>query len=280
MADWTQSLQEAIDYIEAHLTDTLDIRAISARAYLSPYYFQRVFHALCSVSVAEYVRNRRMTLAGEALAAGNVRVIDVALQYGYDSPDSFARAFQRFHGVPPSAALRGGVSLRTCAPLKLNLNMEGGSMLEYRIENKPQFSVVGVSRMFNPETSYREIPEFWQEVMRREDVPVCGMFGVCLDENGQDGRFEYVIADLYSPGKDVPPECCVRVIPESTWAVFPCRGALPDALQSVNTRIWSEWLPGSKTWKMAGGYNLEVYTPMAERAEDTYTEIWIPVEKL
>ena len=89
-----------------------------------------------------------------------------------------------------------------------------------------------------------------------------------------------MIADLYSPGKDVPPECCVRVIPESTWAVFPCRGALPDALQSVNTRIWSEWLPGSKTWKMAGGYNLEVYTPMAERPEDTYTEIWIPVEKL
>ena len=279
MGDWTQNLQEAIDFIEAHLTDELDIREIAARAYLSPYYFQRVFHALCSVSVAEYVRNRRMTLAAEALAAGDARVIDVALAYGYDSPDSFARAFQRFHGVSPSAALRGGVSLRTCAPLKLNLSREGGSMLEYRIETKPQFAVVGVSRMFNPETSYREIPVFWQEVMHRADVPVCGTFGVCLDENGQDGEFEYTIADLYRPQCDVPEACRIRVIPANTWAIFPCRGALPDALQSVNTRIWSEWLPGSKTWKMAGSYNLEVYTPMTERPEDTYTEIWVPVER-
>ena len=279
MADWTQSMQEAIDYIEAHLTDELDIRAIAARAYLSPYYFQRVFHALCSVSVAEYVRSRRMTLAGEALAAGDARVIDVALAYGYDSPDSFARAFQRFHGVSPSSALRGGVSLCTCAPLRLNLSREGGNMLEYRIETKPQFTVVGVSRMFSPETSYREIPEFWQELMHRENVPVCGMFGICLDENGQDGLFEYMIADPYQPEKDVSPACCVRVIPENTWAIFPCRGALPDALQSVNTRIWSEWLPNCKTWKMAGSYNLEVYTPMTDDPEDTYTEIWVPVEK-
>ena len=279
MEDWTQSMQEAIDYIEAHLTDALDIRAIAARAYLSPYYFQRVFHALCGVSVAEYVRNRRMTLAGEALCSGKMRVIDAALQCGYDSPDSFARAFQRFHGVAPSLALKGGVSLRTYAPLKLKLNKEGGGMLEYRIETKPQFTVVGVSRMFNPETSYREIPLFWQELMHGEDMPVCGTFGICLDENRQDGEFEYTIADMYGPEKDIPPACRVRVIPENTWAIFPCRGALPDALQAVNTRIWSEWLPNCKTWKMAGGYNLEVYTPMTERPEDTYSEIWVPVKK-
>ncbi len=280
MAEWIPSLQEAIDYIEANLTADLDIRVISARAYLSPYYFQRIFHALCGISVAEYVRSRRMSLAGEALAAGNARVIDIALQYGYDSPDSFARAFQRFHGAAPSSVLRGGVSLRTYAPLKLNLSMEGGDSLEYRIEKKPQFSVMGVSRLFCPDTSYREIPEFWQELMQREDIPVCGTFGVCLDENGNDGQFEYTIADPYEPERGLAAPCRILVIPENTWAIFPCRGALPDALQSVNTRIWSEWLPACKTWKMAGSYNLEVYTPPAENPEDNYSEIWVPVEKI
>ncbi len=280
MGDWTQGLQDVLDYIEANLTDELNIREISARAYLSPYYFQRVFHALCGVSVAEYVRNRRMTLAGEELTGADARVIDVALRYGYDSPDSFARAFQRFHGVTPSAAQKSGASLRTYAPVSIKLKLEGGSMLEYRIEEKPQFTVVGVSRMFHTDTSYQEIPKYWLELMMREDAPVCGAFGVCLDEGRGDGRFEYMIADLYQPWKAIPAQCHIRVIPAATWAVFPCRGPLPDTLQSVNTQIWRDWLPACRNYRMAMGMNIEVYAPPAEKPEDTYSEIWVPVEKV
>ena len=280
MDERTQGMRQALAYIEEHLTDELDVREIAAKAYLSPYYFQRVFHALCGVSVAEYVRNRRMALAGEELSGTDARVIDVALKYGYDSPDSFARAFRRFHGVSPSAAQNGGVSLRAYAPVSIRLKLEGGSMLEYRMEVKPQFTVIGVSRMFHTETSYREIPEYWLELMKREDAPVCGAFGVCLDEGRGSGEFEYMIADLYQPWKEIPAECQVRVIPKATWAVFPCRGALPNALQSVNTKRWSEWLPESKSYRMAMSMNIEVYAPPAERAEDTYSEIWVPVERI
>lgn len=280
MQDWTRGLQDALDYIEENLTEELDIRQIAARAYLSPFYFQRVFHALCGVSVAEYVRSRRMALAGEELMDTGARVIDVALRYGYDSPDSFARAFTRFHGVSPSAAQREGTSLRTYAPVKIQLKLEGGSMLEYRIETKPQFTIMGVSRMFSSETSYEEIPAFWLEVMGRGDAPVCGAFGVCLDEERADGKFEYMIADLYMPWQNVPRECSIRVIPGAKWAVFPCRGPLPKTLQDVNTRIWKEWLPGSKSYRLAANMNLEVYAPPAEKPEDTYSEIWLPVEKI
>lgn len=280
MAERTQDMQQALSYIEAHLTDELSVREIAAKAYLSPYYFQRVFHALCGVSVAEYIRSRRMALAGEELAGTDARVIDVALKYGYDSPDSFARAFQRFHGIVPSAAQKEGVSLRAYAPVRIKLELEGGSMLEYRIETKPQFTIIGVSRMFQPETSYQAIPEYWLELMKREDAPVCGAFGVCLDEGRGDGQFEYMIADLYQPWQEIPAECQVRVIPASTWAVFPCRGPLPDTLQGVNTKIWSEWLPGSRSYRMSMGMNIEVYAPPAERPEDTYSEIWVPVERV
>ncbi|MBQ7887977.1 MAG: AraC family transcriptional regulator [Clostridia bacterium] len=280
MSDWTQGMQDALAYIEEHLTDEMNIRAIAAKAYLSPYYFQRIFHALCGVSVAEYVRNRRMALAGEELLSSNARVIDVALKYGYDSPDSFARAFQRFHGVTPSAAQKGGASLRAYAPVRIKLTLEGGSMLEYRIETKPQFTIIGLSRMFSSETSYQDIPQYWLELMKREDAPVCGAFGVCLDEDKGDGQFKYMIADLYQPWKEIPDECEVCVIPGATWVVFPCRGPLPDTLQSVNTRIWSEWLPACRSYRMAMNMNIEVYAPPAERPEDTYSEIWVPVERV
>ncbi|MBQ8617842.1 MAG: AraC family transcriptional regulator [Clostridia bacterium] len=280
MGAWTQGMQDAIDYIEENLAGELNIREIAARAYLSPYYFQRVFHALCGMSVAEYVRSRRMALAGEELSGADARVIDVALRYGYDSPDSFARAFQRFHGITPSAAQKKGASLRTYAPVRIELKMEGGSMLEYRIEEKPQFTVVGVSRMFQADTSYREIPKYWLELMRREDAPVCGAFGVCLDEGRGDGQFEYMIADPYQPWQSIPEECHIRVIPAATWAVFPCRGPLPDSLQSVNTQIWRDWLPACRSYRMAMGMNMEVYAPPAEKLEDTYSEIWVPVEKV
>lgn len=113
-----------------------------------------------------------------------------------------------------------------------------------------------------------------------QDAPVCGAFGVCLDEDGEEGCFEYLIADMYLPWKAVPPECTVRVIPESTWAVFPCRGPLPKTLQDVNTKMWKEWLPGSKGYRLAANMNLEVYAPPAEKPENTYSEIWLPVEKI
>lgn len=280
MGDWLTDIQNALSYIEENLTQELEIGEIARRACVSPFYFQRIFTALCGVGVGEYIRNRRLSLAGEELLATQGRVIDIAAKYGYDSPDSFARAFQRFHGISPSAARKGGASLRAYAPVRIKLTLEGGNMLEYRIEEKPQFTVVGLARVFHPDTSYREIPEFWCEVMAREKCPVMGKYGVCIDHGEEDKLFDYLIADNYDPQRAIPEGCVPHVIPASTWAVFPCRGPLPETLQTVNTQMWSQWLPNCKEYRLAGHYNIEMYAPPSERPEDTYSEIWLPVERI
>ena len=280
MREWTEGICSALRYIESHLTDELCIRDAAAQAYMSAFHFQRMFSALCGISVGEYIRNRRMTLAGEELLSTKVRVIDISLKYGYDSPDGFNRAFQRFHGISPSAARKNGASLRSFAPIQIELMMGGGRMMEYRIVEKPQFTVVGIKRRFNNETSYQEIPEFWLEVIRMEKPPVCGMYGVCMESDGNEKEFDYLIADNYIPWEEITAGCEARVIPASAWAIFPCRGPLPQTLQDVNTRIWKEWLPACKDYRLAERLNIEMYAPPAERPEDTYSEIWIPVEKI
>lgn len=152
-------------------------------------------------------------------------------------------------------------------------------MLEYKIVEKSQFTVMGKLRRFHTETAYDEIPMFWQEHMTSmENKTVCGMYGICMDIDGKN--FDYLIADNYIPWNEVPEGYVTKVIPAGTWAIFPCHGALPKALQDVNTKIWSEWLPSCKTYKLAGNYNIEMYTPLCENPEDDYNEIWIPVEKV
>ena len=279
MNGWSEGISRAIDYMEEHLTEDLDIQTIAGEACVSGFYFQKIFCALCGFTVGEYIRNRRLTLAAQELSSGKARVLDVALKYGYDSPDSFPRAFTRFHGVSPSAAREKGSQLRSFAPLKIKLTLEGGTMLEYRITEKAQFTVMGLTRQFNMDTSYQEIPRFWSEHMKSEQgAVVCGMYGICLGGNGK--LFNYMIADNYLPWNEVPPHCETRVIPAGTWAVFPCRGPLPQTLQDVNTQIWSEWLPACKAYRLAGNYNIEMYGSPAEKPEDTYSEIWIPIEKV
>lgn len=278
MNSWNEGISNAIAYIEENMMDDIDINKVAVKAYVSSFYFQKIFNVLCGFTVGEYIRNRRLTLAAQELCSTNIKVIDVAMKYGYDSPDSFTRAFTKFHGVNPSLARGHGNKLNSFAPLKIKLTLEGGTMLEYKIVEKAQFTVMGKSRRFNVETSYNEIPKFWQEHMESDESEVvCGMYGICIDSDGKN--FDYFIADNYIPWNEVPEGYETKVIPVATWAIFPCRGSLPKALQDVNTKIWSEWLPSSKAYKLAGNYNIEMYTPPCENPEDNYNEIWIPVEK-
>lgn len=278
MSGWAEGIQSAVDYIEENLTEELDIEDIAAKAYVSPFHFQRIFSVLCGMTVGDYIRCRRLTLAAQELSSSDIKVIDSAVKYGYDSPDSFARAFTKFHGISPSAAKERGASLKAFAPLRIKLTLEGGNFMEYRIVEKASFTVMGKSRSFNSDTSYREIPKFWQEHMTSGgNRKICGQFGICLDGNGKN--FDYLIADIYKPWEEVPEGCITRVIPEGTWAVFPCRGALPKALQDVNTQIWSEWLPNCRDYKLGGNYDIEMYTKPADDPKDNYCEIWVPVVK-
>ena len=273
MNSWTEGIQNAIQYIEANLTEELNINDIAEKAYVSAFYFQKIFGVLCGLTVGEYIRQRRLSLAGEELTAEDVRVIDVAVKYGYDSQDSFSRAFTKFHGITPSAAKEKGAKLKTFAPIHIKLSLEGGSMLEYRIVEKAAFTIMGKSRSFDTETSYVEIPKYWQEhyAMGGGEM-IKGVFGACVDSDGKN--FDYFIADLYFPCIDVPKECTTHTFPAGIWVVFPYSGECPKSLQDVNTKIWSEWLPNCKEYKLSGNYSIEFY----ESPENG--EIWVPVEKI
>ena len=275
MQGWIEGFQESIDFIEQNLTEELDIEAIAGKAVLSPFYYQRIFGALCGMTVGEYIRARRMTLAAQELNGKDVKVIDIAVKYGYDSPDSFAKAFQKFHGITPSQAKEPGAPLRSFAPLHIKITMEGGTMMDYRIVEKAPFTIVGVKRPFNSDTSYQEIPKFWDEWLAQgAKRPIMGTFGVCLDMKGKD--FDYWIADLYFPWEDIPEGCETRVIPGSAWAQFPCT---MKTLQDTNTKIWSEWLPALQGYSLAGEYDIEVYLPPEEGSDEMKVYIWVPLKK-
>lgn len=276
MSTWVDGLQNAIAYIEDNLTKDIQIKNVAERAYVSEYHFQRIFTALCGFSVAEYIRNRRMALAASELVAKDVKVIDVAMKYGYDSPDSFTRAFTRFHGITPSAAKEKSAQLRDFVPLQIIISLEGATMIEYRIEEKAAFTVMGKKKSFRSETSYQEIPKFWEEHMKSEDAKlICGMYGLCIDSDGTE--FDYYIADNYLPWKEVPKGFETRTLPAGLWAVFPCK---MKTLQDTNTKMWKEWLPNCKEYKLGGNYNIEMYAPPCEGdIGESYCELWLPIER-
>ena len=281
--EWMKAIGDAIDYIESHITEEINTEAVARHVCVSPFYFQKGFSMLCGYTVAEYIRNRRLALAGGELLAGHAKVIDLALKYGYDSPDSFAKAFTRFHGITPSMCRKKDVTLKTFAPLKLTISLKGGYLMDYRITRKESFTVLGVSRTFSYENAGQEVPAFWAEHYAQNRCRyVEGCFGINIDCSMGNESFEYMIAGLYHPAADIPEGFVTKTIPAFTWAVFPCIGSLPDALQDVNTRIFSEWLPALKDYEVAAGYCIEMYErpdkyPKGTADENYRTEIWIPV---
>jgi AraC family transcriptional regulator len=276
MKGWIEGFQASIDHIEKNLTAELDIEDIANTASLSSFYYQRIFGAMCGMTVGEYIRARRMTLAAQELACSDRKVIDIAAKYGYDSPDSFAKAFHNFHGITPSQARESGANLRSFAPLHIRITLEGGNMLDYKIVEKAPFTVVGIRKSFNAETSYGEVPKFWNEWMSdRKNLK--GMFGICTDMDGKS--LDYMIADLYLPWEDIPKGCCTCQIPGGLWALFRCTGPLPESIQKVSRQIWSEWLPALQGYTLAGNYLLEFYPPQTETTAETVSYICIPLKK-
>lgn len=283
--EWTDAISKAVLYIEEHITEEISAVDIAKEVHFSSFHFQKGFSLLCGLTISEYIRNRRLSLAGNELAASEKKVIDVAVKYGYDSPDSFAKAFTRFHGITPSMAQKKEGTLKTFAPLKIKVSMEGGYLMDYRIVKKDAFTVLGSGRVFRYENAKETVPAFWQEHFAAgKGQYVCGMFGINIDEQMGQDTFEYLIADMYNPMREIPEGFVTRTIPALTWAVFPCTGAMPQALQDVNVKIFTEWLPALGNYEFAAGYCIEMYTdasqyPKGTQDENYYSEIWIPVKE-
>ena len=283
--EWMEIIGNSIQYMEDHITENITVEDVAKGVGVSSFYFQKGFAMLCGFSVSEYIRNRRLALAGNDLLVTDEKIIDIAMKYGYDSPDSFTKAFTRFHGVTPTSVRKDVVLLKSFAPLKVKISLEGGYLMDYKIVKKEAFTVIANAKTFPYEGAKEIVPQFWQEHFQSgKGAVVCGWYGINIDlEMGQE-NFEYLIADPYNPQKEVPEGFVTRTIPAFDWAVFPCRGAMPNALQDVNTKIYTEWLPALKEYEFAAGYCVEYYDDPTKYEKGTmdenyYCEIWIPVKK-
>jgi AraC family transcriptional regulator len=278
--DYIQGLQNAIAYIEDNIAEELDYGEIAKRAYISNFQFQRAFSILCGFTLGEYIRNRRLTLAGMELSSGGIKVIDIAAKYGYDSPDSFTKAFSRFHGISPSSAKKEGARLKSFAPLKIKFILEGANLMEYKIETKKAFKVIGTEKEYNMDTAFAEIPKFWGEHFQSGNGKyICGMFGINYGHDSGSGTFNYMIADCAEGKGEVPSIFTTKEIPAKTWAIFPIKGAVPEALQEAISKVWSEWLPNCREYEMDGDINIEMYSAGDTTSPDYYCELWLPVKK-
>lgn len=297
--DWIIGIQKAIDYIEDHLTETIDYDVVAAQSYSSSYHFQRVFSILCGFTVGEYIRNRRLTLAGAELAVGDAKVIDVALKYGYESPDSFAKAFQKFHGLLPSQARSNGSNLKSFSRLVLKFSLEGGSMMDYRIEEKDEMILTGYKRHFVGVPGEREDQEEEMYVKTRALQYILQALAGNLEKNfdiitniddeGYDFHIAYQLSEYYrnNLSKDgVLGEEFARYfenvrIPKCTYAVFETeRCAFPtEVYLDLRKKIASEWLPNSG-YQLADAPELVVtHWYRGDMKNQRYRELWIPVEK-
>lgn len=294
--EWLSAIRTAIDYMEKHLTDDISAQDVAGQVHLSPFFLQRGFSLMTGCGIGEYLRNRRLYQAALDLQRTDEKVIDIALRYGYETPESFTKAFSRFHGTTPSQ-VRGGASVTAFLPLTIKISIQGGHQMDYKITPMFPFKVIGFQKVFDNETAYAEIPRFWDEICEKYAgnvyagnapanpceqalVDNCiGEYGVCIDDIG-NGRFRYLIAGKYTGGT-VPEGMVVYEFPRSDWAVFNCLGPLPEALQSVNTRIFNEWLPGNPDYELSGNASVEWYDCVnGEKSDpDYHSAIWIPVRK-
>jgi AraC family transcriptional regulator len=246
--------------------------------------------------IGEYIRNRRLYQAALDLKETDDKVIDIAYAYCYETPESFTKAFSRFHGVTPSQA-RDGATVRTFLPLTVKLQVQGGDQMNCKITTMFQFKVIGFQKIFDNDTAYQEIPKFWDEICEKYAANVyagnapanpyekaivencIGEYGVCIDDIGE-GKFRYLVAGKYAGG-EVPEGMVVYEFPGGDWAVFDCIGPIPEALQSLNTQIFKEWLPGNPDYELCGNASAEWYDCVnGEKTDkDYHSAIWIPVKK-
>lgn len=289
--NWIQGIQRAIDYVEANITEEIDFEEVAKQAYSSSFHFQRVFSILCGCSLGDYIRMRRLSLAGEELSKGKAKIIDIALKYGYDTPESFSRAFTRFHGIAPSEAKYSG-KVKIFTPLSVKLILTGGSKMDYRIEKRDEFQVVCKrKRVGKPQSASatQEITAMWQEygadgTMARlisclpKEPRMKGLLGICFSSELNAKQFPYGIGVEYD-GRNVDDDLELVTIPAHTYAVFTSRGKMPDAFIETYNRIVTEFFPQSSQYEYAENVEFEVYSSEDVSDPNYQCEIWIAVNE-
>lgn len=293
--EWITSVKKAIKYMDEHLMEPKCAENVANEVAISSFYLQKGFKIVTGYSVTEYIKNRRLYLAALDVIADKEKVIDLAFKYGYETPESFTKAFCRFHGVSPIQLKKDSSKIKVFLPLKIRITIQGGNDMDYVVEKMKSFKVIGFEREFDYDNSYKEIPKFWDEFYQKYMTPlikkgkrgeveetICncriGEYGVCIDDTGTEGKFRYLIAGIYTGG-EVPQGMSVYEFPGLEWAKFSCKGPMPGSLQIINTKIFNEWLPGNDEYEIAMGANIEWYSNGDGSDIDYESAIWLPIKR-
>lgn len=290
--EWISGIQRAIDYIEQHLTEEIDYEAAAREAYSSSFHFQRVFSILCGFTLGEYVRMRRLSLAANDIIHTDEKIIEIAMKYGYDSPESFTRAFTRFHGVTPSEAKRGAV-VKSFSRLSVKLTLIGGTTMDYRIEKVDALKIVCKKKQVTkPEnaTATADISAFWDDCTSDGTIKnilgyfpkeprLKGLLGICFSCDMEANKFPYGIGVEYDGRPLADSSLEVVEIPENTYAVFACRGKMPESFSDTYKKIVTEFFPQNPRYEYGQGVELEVYPSDDVDNPNYYCEIWIAVKE-
>lgn len=278
--EWIEQMNRGLRYMEDNLTGQVDLVRLGQICGCSAYQFQRMFTFLAGVPLSVYLRRRRMSLAAVDLQAGG-KVIEVAAKYGYDSPTAFHRAFRSIHGVAPSAVRGGKVCVKSYPPIVFKLTVQGVCVMNYRIETRRAFQVVGLGAPIHPEMedNFATVPALWQRAVDSGDLARLltvadgephGILGICDCRDPKANRYLIAVA-----AKTETAEWERLTVPASTWAIFPGAGTSRD-LQALERRIFTEWLPGSG-YVYGDAPDIEVY--QSPNPADTAFEVWVPVKK-
>ncbi|HPJ02063.1 MAG TPA: AraC family transcriptional regulator [Candidatus Limiplasma sp.] len=277
--DWIEGLNRTLRYIEEHLTDAgLSVESAARHAAYSPFYLQRIFSGLTDMTLAEYIRSRRMSQAGVELQTQTIKVLDAALKYGYETPESFHKAFRRFHGISPSAAKHAQAKLMFMAPLQISVSLKGGTLMDYQIEKKEPMTVMGYERRFSYENGFAEVPKFWDEFFQKGlGETISPLLGISFNDDTKP-EFAYMIGNFCKADAPVPDGMVKRSIPAYEWALFHTEGTTGRDIQGLNRRIYSEWLPQNAQYEPAANLNIEVYPCDQMDWADKRWGIWLPVK--
>lgn len=284
--DLIQSLQNAIEYMEKNILEAITYEDVAKYVHVSSYHFHRTFSLITGVTANEYIRNRRLSMAGQEISISDIKVIDIALKYGYESPESFTKAFTRFHGITPNVARRAGMKLKSFNRLLIKIKLEGGTVMDYRIEKRDPFKLLTKSSKFRNESikeeGNTEIPDFWKECgvngvfgVLQINTENHDIYGVCEPISKESTHFDYGIGMEYLGG-NVPEGYTIWEVKPTLWAAFKCIGDTGDCIGETWERIFSEFLPSSE-YTILDDTDFELYKDSDN--SDSFCEIWIPVEK-
>lgn len=282
--EWIERLNKAINYIEENITKEIEYEQLAKIACCSTYHFQRMFAYLADVPLSEYIRRRRMSLAAVELQNNNKKIIDVALKYGYSSPTAFNRAFKSIHGIAPSIIKKEEtINLKAFPPISFKITIKGAEEMNYRIEKKEAFRIVGVSQRLHTELekNFEIVPKMWQQFALdgtiQKLLPMMnsqpeGVLGVSVCNDSEEWKYFISVAST----EPIDDELDEYTILPFTWAIFSGEGQCPQAIQELEKRIVTEWLPTSG-YEYDNGPDIELY--LNPDPQNSKFEVWIPVIK-